>query len=146
MILLGKIAVGMAGAALAGVGILCSEGMVQVKVTQKEPAGHHINVIAPAVLCPLAAHFVPRRDLADASRQIEPWLPLVRAALDGLSDTGDVVLVEVREPGEHVEVAKSGGSIVVDVDDPAESVHVAVPIRAIAGTVDQIAVAKSTPQ
>jgi hypothetical protein len=146
MILLGKIALGMAGMALAGVGILCSEGMVQVKVIEKEPEGHHINVIAPAVLCPLAAHFVPRRELAHASRQIEPWLPVVRAALDGLRDTGDVVLVEVKEPDEHVTVAKSGGSIVVDVDDSGETVHVSTPIRAISSTVEQIAGATSTPQ
>jgi hypothetical protein len=146
MIVLGKIALGMAGTALAVVGILCSEGMVQVKVTEKEPQGHHINVIAPAALCPIAAHFVPRRKLADASREIQPWLPVVRAVLNGLRQTGDVVLVEVRERDEHVQVEKSGGSIVVDVDDPNETVHVSTPLRAISDTVEQLAAAASTPQ
>jgi hypothetical protein len=145
MVLLGKIALGMAGTALAGVGILCSEGMVQVKVIEKEPQGHHINVIAPALLCPISAHFVPRRELANASRDIEPWLPVVRAALDSLSASEDMTFVEVKEAGEHVTVAKSGGSIVVDVDDAEESVHVSTPIRAIASTVEQIA-SPSTPQ
>jgi hypothetical protein len=146
MILLGKIALGMAGTALAGAGILCSEGMVQVKVIENQPAGHHINLIAPALLCPIAAHFLPRRELANASREIQPWLPVVRAALDGLRDEGDVVLVEVKERNERVEVAKSGGSIVVDVDDPDETVHVSTPIRAISSTVEQLAAATSSPQ
>src|ERR1700740_13364 len=115
MILLGKIVLGMAATALAGVGILCSEGLVQVKVIEKQPQGHHINIIAPALIAPVAAHFVPRRDLADATREIQPYLPTIRATLDSLSDTDDVVLVEVNERDEHVRVAKLGGSIVVDV-------------------------------
>jgi hypothetical protein len=67
----------------------------------------------------------------------------IRAALDGLRDSDDVVLVEVNEPGQHVEVVKSGGSIVVDVDDAGETVHVSAPIRAISSTVDQLADAGS---
>jgi hypothetical protein len=139
MILFGKIVLGMAGTALAGIGILCSEGMVQVKVVEKHPQGHHINVIAPALLGPIAVHCVPRHDLADASRQIQPYLPTVRAALDALRDADDIVFVEVKERDQHVQVAKSGGSIVVDVDDPDETVHVSTPIRAIASVVEQVA-------
>jgi hypothetical protein len=143
MLLFGKVVLGMAGTALAGVGILCSEGMVQVKVIEKQPQGHHINVIAPALLGPIAVHFVPRHNLADASRQIRPYLPTVRAALDALRDADDVVFVEVRERDQHVRVAKSGGSIVVDVDDPDETVHVSTPVRAIAGVIEQVADANS---
>jgi len=68
---------------------------------------------------------------------------VVRAALDGLRDSDDVVLVEVNQPGEHVHVAKSGGSIVVDVDNAGETVHVSAPIRAISSTVGQLAAAGS---
>jgi len=146
MMLFGKIVLGMAGTALAGVGVLCSEGMVQVKVIEKHPQGHHINVIAPAVLGPIAVHFVPRHNLADASRQIKPYLPTVRAALDALRDADDVVFVEVKERDQHVQVAKSGGSIVVDVDDPDETVHVSTPIRAISSVIEQLADANSEPQ
>jgi hypothetical protein len=146
MMLLGKIVLGMAGTALAGVGVLCSEGMVQVKVIEKHPQGHHINVIAPALLGPIAVHFVPRGNLSDASRQIQPYLPTVRAALDALRDADDIVFVEVKERDQHVQVAKSGGSIVVDVDDPDETVHVSTPIRAISSVIDQIADADSSPQ
>jgi hypothetical protein len=139
MILLAKVALGMAGAAFVGAGLLCSEGFVQVKVDQKDPQGHHIDVIAPAALGPIAAHFIPARNLEDASRQIRPWLPVIDTSLDALRATNDIVLVEVSEPGQHVKVSKIGGSIVVDVNDQNETVHVSAPLRAIEGTVDDIA-------
>lgn len=106
---------------------LCSEGMVQVKVIEKAPQGHHINVIAPAMLGPIAVHFAPRREIENASRQMGPWVPAARAALESLREADDVVFVEVNEGNQRVKVAKSGGSIVVDVDDPVETVHVSTP-------------------
>jgi hypothetical protein len=143
MILLAKIALGMAGVAVAGAGVLCSGGVVNVKVIEKQPHGFHIHVIAPAMLVPMGVHFAPRRKLAQAARQIQPYMPVVRAVMDGLRDSDDVVLVEVKEPGEHVEVAKSGGSIVVNVDDADATVHVSTPIRAISSAVDQLVTASS---
>jgi hypothetical protein len=145
MVLLGKIVLGVAGTALAGFGVLCSEGMVQVTVIEKQPPGHHINVIAPALLGPIVVHFAPRRDIEKASGQLRPWLPVARVALDSLREADDVVFVEVKENDEHVKVAKSGGSIVVDVDDPGETVHVSTPIRAIQTTVEQLAAATTNP-
>ena len=145
MILLGKIVLGMAGVGLAGASVLCSEGLVHVKVIEKQPQGLHINVIAPAMLAPIAVHLAPQRELAQAARQIQPYMPVIRAALDGLRDSEDVVLVDVKDPGEHVEVSKSAGSIVVDVDDDAETVHVSTPVRAISSTVEQLAAATSNP-
>jgi hypothetical protein len=145
MILLGKIVMGMAGVGLAGASVLCSEGLVHVKVIEKQPQGVHINVIAPAMLAPIAVRLAPRRDLAQAARQIQPYLPVIRAALDGLRESEDVVLVDVTEPGEHVEVSKLGGSIIVDVDDEGETVHISTPVRAISSTVEQLAAATSNP-
>jgi len=143
MILLAKIAVGIAGVGLAGAGLLCREGVVNVRVIEKQPQGLHLHVIAPAMLAPIAVHLAPQRALANAAQQIQPYMPVIRAALDGLRDSDDVVLVEVKEPGEHVEVEKLSGSIIVDVDDPGETVHVSTPIRAISSTVDQLAAASS---
>lgn len=143
MILLGKIMLGVAGVGLAGASVLCSEGLVHVKVIEKEPQGVHINVIAPAMLAPIAVHLAPQRELAQAARQIQPYMPVIRAALNSLRESEDVVLVDVNEPGQHVEVMKSGGSIVVDVDDEGETVHVATPIRAISSTVEQVVAATS---
>ena len=141
MILLGKVALGITGAVFAGVGMLCSEGFVHVKVIEKQAQGHHINVIAPAMLAPIAAHFIPRRNLRDASQQFRQYLPAINTALKSLRQTDDFVIVEVKEPDEHVQVMKSGGSIVVEVDDPDETVDVSAPLRAMSDVVDQIAVA-----
>ena len=67
MIVLGKVALGIAGVAAAGVGLICSEGMIEVNVVERQPEVHHVYVIAPAMLVPIATHFIPRRDLGDAS-------------------------------------------------------------------------------
>jgi len=145
MILLGKIALGMASVGLAGAGVLCSEGVVHVKVIEKEPQGVHINLVAPALLAPIAMHLAPRRELAQAAGRIEPYVPVIRAALEGLRETDDVTLVEVKEPGDRVKISKLGVSIIVDVDDEGETVHVSAPIRAISSTVEQLAAAASNP-
>jgi hypothetical protein len=144
VILLGKIALGIVGTAVAGVGVLCSEGMIEVKVVERQPEVHHVYVIAPAMLVPIGMRFAPQRDLSRAAAQIRPWLPTIRAALDQLRESDDVTLVEVKEPGEHVRVAKEGGSIVVDVQDEDETVHVSTPIRAISSTIEQLAASGPT--
>jgi hypothetical protein len=143
MILLGKIALGLMGATVAGAGILCSDGFVEVKVNCDQPQQpQHIHVIAPAILAPIALRLVPNRKLARASEQIQPWLPTIHAALDGLSDSPDMTLVEVSDPGEYVHVAKDGSDLVVDVANSEETVHVSVPLRAIGGSVEAIAAAR----
>jgi len=144
VILLGKIALGIVGTAVAGVGVLCSEGMIEVKVVERQPEVHHVYVIAPAMLVPIGMHFAPQRDLSHAAAQIRPWLPTIRAALDQLRESDDVTLVEVKEPGEHVRVAKEGRSIIVDVQDENEAVHVSTPIRAISSTIEQLAASGPT--
>ncbi|MGA9882939.1 MAG: hypothetical protein WBQ34_04370 [Candidatus Acidiferrales bacterium] len=145
MLLLGKIVLGVTGVALAGAGALCSDGFVQVDVNGKTPQGHHIYVIAPAMLAPIAVRLAPRYALAQTADQMQPNMPVIRAVLSGLRGMDDGVIVEVKEPGEHVQVSKAGGSIVVDVDDPGETVHVSAPIRAISSAVEQLAADTSNP-
>jgi hypothetical protein len=141
MVLLGKVALGIAGTALAGVGLICSEGMIEVKVVEKQPEVHHVYVLAPAMLVPIATHFIPSRKLGRASAEIKPWMPTIRAALEQLRAGEDITLVEVREPDQHVLVTTSGGSVVVDVTDKDDIVHVSAPISAIESTVEQVAAA-----
>jgi hypothetical protein len=142
MVLLGKVALGIVGAAVAGVGLLCSEGMIEVNVVEKQPEAHHVYVLAPAMLVPITMHFIPSRKLRPAAAQIQPWMPTIRAALEQLRAGEDITLVEVHEPGQHVLVTKSGGSVVVDVTDKDEIVHVSAPIRAMESTAERIAAAK----
>ncbi|MGB7750701.1 MAG: hypothetical protein WCF88_04045 [Candidatus Acidiferrales bacterium] len=141
MILLGKVALGIAGTALAGVGLVCSEGMIEVNVVEKQPEAHHVYVLAPAMLVPIGTHFIPKHKLGQAAAEIQPWLPTIRAALEQLRAGEDITLVDMREPGQHVRVTKDGGSVVVDVTDEDETVHVSTPIRAIESTIEQVAAA-----
>lgn len=141
MILLGKIMLGIAGVSVAGVGLLCSEGLIEVNVVERQPEAHHVYVLAPAALVPMTVHFIPRREFGHASRELQPWIPTIRAALDDLRETEDVTLVDVIEPGQHVVVSKQGGSVVVDVNDHDETVRVSAPIRAISSTIEQVAAA-----
>jgi hypothetical protein len=89
-------------------------------------------------------HFAPKEKLAEASREIRPYLPTIRAAIEALRESEDITLVEVKEPGQHVRVVKSGGSIVVDVDDEENTVHVSTPIRAMSNAIEQLAATDST--
>jgi hypothetical protein len=141
MVLLGKVALGIAGTALAGIGLICSEGMIEVNVVEKQPEAHHVYVLAPAMLVPIAVHFVPSRKLGRAATEIQPWMPTIHAALEQLRASDDITLVEVREPGQHVLVTKDGGSVMVDVTDNDDTVHVSAPIRAIESTIEQVAAA-----
>jgi len=146
MILLGKIALGVAATAVAGVGLLCSEGMIVVNVVEKQPEHHHIYVPAPAMLLPIAMHLAPKGELAQASQEIRPYLPAIRAAMDQLRDCEDMTLAEVRGREEHVLVAKRGGSIVVDADTEDATVHVSTPIRAVSSAIEQLAAAAPPPE
>jgi hypothetical protein len=146
MVLLGKVVMGIAGTALAGLGLICSEGMIEVNVVEKQPETHHVYLLAPAMLVPIAMHFIPSRNLGHAAAEIKPWMPTIRAALEQLRAGEDLTLVEVREPGQHVIVAKSGGSMVVDVTDKDDIVHVSAPLRAIESTVEQVAAASPESQ
>jgi len=141
MILLGKVGMAIAGTALAGAGIICSEGMISVNVETRSPERHHVFVVAPAMLVPIAMHFIPKEHLADHTQEILPWLPTIRASLDALSEADDITFVEVKEPGQKVRVAKSGVSIVVDVNDNDETVHVSTPIRAMSSAIEELAAA-----
>jgi hypothetical protein len=145
MILLGKVGLGIVGTALAGAGIICSEGMISVNVETRQPEKHHVFVVAPAMLVPIAMHFVPKDRLGEPAREIQPWMPTIRAALDALSESDDITFVGVKEPGQNVRVTKNGGSIVVDVNGENETVHVSTPIRAMESAVEELAAASPAP-
>lgn len=139
MVLLGKLMLGFAGTMVAGMGVICSEGMIEVNVVQRQPEVHHVYVLAPAMLVPVATHFVPKDKMGDAAEQLRPYMPTIRAALDQLRESDDFILVDVKDKNEHVLVQKVGGSVVVDVKDQDETVHVSAPLRAISSTLEEVA-------
>ena len=143
MILAAKVALVCTGTVVAGATMLCSEGFLRVNVTERGPETHHINVMAPAMLVPIAVHlasyFAPSNKIEVTGERIEPWVPTIRAAIGELNNLDDMTLVEVNEPGDHVRIEKVGSSIVIEVDDQDATVHVSAPIRAISSAVRQIA-------
>ena len=144
MILLAKIGAGFLGTAMLAGAALSSEGFIAVKVHEKKANGTHLTLIVPAALVPATLHFVPKSDLKDAGRDIRPYLPVIDAAVPALEDCPDGVLVEVRDPGEHVLIQKVGGSVVIDVNDHDDIVHVSVPLRAAQSSIHQIAQSNQT--
>ena len=66
---------------------------------------------------------------------LEEWEPFVDALLEGLEECPDFTLVEVRDRGDWVKVAKRRGKIRVQVRDPDISLDVSVPIRPVRRTV-----------
>ena len=141
MILLAKLGVGVLGTAVVAGAALSSEGFIHVNVNEKAADGHHINLIVPAALVPVGLRFVPREHLAEAAQNLRANMAIIDAALPALEQCPDGVFVEVTDPGEHVLIAKSGGSVVIDVTDPDETVHVSVPLRAAESAIHQIAAA-----
>jgi len=69
MILLGKVGMAIVGTALAGAGIICSEGLISVNVETRTPEKHHVFVVAPAMLVPIAMHFIPKEHLAEHAHE-----------------------------------------------------------------------------
>ena len=143
MIFLAKLGVGILGTALVGGAALSTEGFIYVDVQEKHPGGTHVHILVPAALVPTALHFVPKHHFADKSHDMRDALPIIDAAVPALHDCPDGVLVEVKDPGEHVLVTKHGGSILVDVNDSDETVHVSVPLIAAQSAIHQIADAGS---
>jgi hypothetical protein len=141
MFLLAKVGIGIMGTVVTAGAMLCSEGFMQVKVHEKQVDGTNVSIVVPAALVPMTLHFVPNRKLSDASAKLRPYMPIIDAAIPALEDCPDGVLVEVKDPTDHVLIAKRGGSIVIDVNDGNDVVHVAVPLRAAHSAVREIAAA-----
>jgi hypothetical protein len=116
-----------------------SLGAVRVEVREKQPNGDHIHLILPAAVLPIGAAIAPREKIEEAARQVQPWLPTIRAASEELQRCPDTTFIEVENPREHVTIRKIGNALVIDVDSERETVHVSVPLKALEYTVGQLA-------
>ncbi len=116
--------------ALAGAYVV-HEGAVRVAVDEQVADGKHIHLLVPAVLVPVGMKFVPEQKLREAIVQARPWLPLIEAASQELARLPDSNLIEVRDPQDHVSIAKRGALLVIDVQSPRETVHVSVPLKTL---------------
>ena len=115
------------------VGVCLSSSCVVVDVRPAD--GPRIIVPIPLVFARAALTFAPDEathieipeldDYADVAEQIVQ-------IVDELLDAADGVLVEVRDGGEHVLIAKVGDQIEINVDGDEEQVTVRLPLTVIA--------------
>ena len=106
-----------------------TSGSVAVNVSHDD--GKQLSFSVPGSLAELALVLAPDDVWLEAGRELEPWLPAVRAVWGELSDAPDFVLVEVVGRHEHVRVEKRGRRLVVLVDEDDASIEVAIPLRAV---------------
>jgi hypothetical protein len=138
-VIFGKIALGVLGTVTLGGAVLCSEGLITVRVQEHKPNGSHVFVVAPAMLVPIGVRVAPHERLREIEGRVRPYLPTIRAAAEELAKCPNATFVEVQSPEEHVRISKGWGAIVIDVDDRDETVHVSVPIRAVQSAIEELA-------
>ena len=124
-----RVLLGIFGVVLLAGLVVYSEGAVTVYVHEKQPEGTRIWLPVPALLVEVGMRFVPADELREASTQVRPWLPAIRAASGELARCPDATLVEVKNSTEHVLISKLGNTLRVDVDDVNDTVHVSVPVE-----------------
>jgi hypothetical protein len=133
--------------ALIAVALTAWDGIITVRVREKTPGGHHICVVVPGIMVPVALYFIPARYFRSPhDAQLRLILPAVQRVADSLSSISDTVLVEIVSPSSHVIVRKQGRSVITDVDDSGDYVHVSVPLRAIRATARALASKKRTEE
>ena len=118
-------------------------GTVAVSVVEKQGDRTSIHLQIPAALIHVAVMFVPERKWRELRAQAGPELvrywPLVEAAMSGLRQSPDGLLVGVDGPGETVSITKRGDVLIVDVDSPDATVHVTMPLGAVTSVARHLA-------
>jgi hypothetical protein len=132
--ILAKIALGLCATVAVGTGYLVQDGFVHVGVDEYRADGTHVHLIVPAMAGPIAAYFVPERDLRGAERDLRPYLPMIREVAKELGKLPDTEFVEVRSGTDHVQIKKAGGGLNIEVESEQEHVRVWVPLRAVYDT------------
>jgi hypothetical protein len=111
--------------------IVAGTGVLVVDVREGGPSGHHIVLPVPLILAEAAARVAPHEktsiDLGEAHEPLAHIEPLIRA----LEECPDGLLVQVEEPGQHVEISKVGPMLQVRVHDGGEEVAVDLPVAMV---------------
>lgn len=131
MILLAKVALGVASTVAFATIYTFREGVIRVDVDEFRSGGSHVHFWVPAAVVPIAAHFTPSRHLRNAGEKVEPWLPTIRQLSKELQKYPHADFVDVQDGAQHVQVRTRDGKLQVDVHEPGQDVHVAVPIDTI---------------
>ena len=124
----------VASLATLGALVVASTGIIRFSIQEKQTGGTHLRLAVPAILIPVGLRLIPHDVWRSQAAQLQPWMPVVKAAADALRKSPDGTYVEVRSRSEYVNVAKRAGEMVIDVDDGADAVHIAFPVY-LAGSV-----------
>ena len=131
MVIIAKIALGMASTVALATVYTFREGVIRVDVDEFRAGGSHVHFWVPAAAVPMAVHFTPQRHLEKASAHIQEFLPTIRQLTKELEKYPNAEFVDVQDESEHVRVRTHAGKLEVDVTGPGESVHLACPIATI---------------
>jgi hypothetical protein len=131
MLLLAKIALGLASTVAFAAIYTFREGVIRVDVDEYRSGGSHVHLWVPAAVVPVALRFAPKDHLQDAAENIKPWIPTIRQLAKELEKYPEANLVEVVDGTDHVQIRTHAGKLQIDVLEPGESVHVAVPISTL---------------
>lgn len=139
MLMLAKVALGLgAAAAVAGVYVF-REGVIRVDVDEHRAGGTHLHLLVPAALVGTGLHFVPQEQLQCTSKDIQPYLPVLREVSKELEKYPDVELVDVSSERDHVRVAMVAGKLHIDaVSEDGDVVHVSVPAEVLNDVADEL--------
>ena len=136
------VVVGTAALVLLGAAVVAfSAGTVRVRVLEKKPGGDNVNLLLPALVVPMGLKLMPDEARRQAAARVGPWAPALEALSKELARTPDFVLVEVKNPQEHVLIRKQGRSLLIDVDTEDETVHISFPIKLMASVASEFDVA-----
>lgn len=130
----GTAAVMLGGILVVGAAVY-DAGAVRVSVDEKKVDGTHLHLIVPAAVVPVGLNLVPDRYFREASKEIQPWISVIKVATEELEKYPDLTLVEVDDMTDHVKITKQGHRLVIDVNTVDETVHVAVPFKTIRSAV-----------
>ena len=137
--LLAKIACGFAGTLVLAGAYTFREGVIRISVDEHKLNGEHHHLIVPAAAIPLAARFVPDREIQRAAEQAALLLPALREFAKQLRRMPDADLVEIRDDRQHVQIRTEAGKLRIDVDSPEETVHVSCPLLTIEDLAEELA-------
>ena len=138
MMLLAKAALGLGSTLVLAGAYTMREGVIRIDVDEYHSGGSHVHMWVPAAAVPMAMHFVPSKQLRDASENAREALPILHAVVKELKKYPDSEFVQIDDNDQHVRVRMHGGKLQIDVDAPDQKVHVLCPLSTIEDVTSQL--------
>jgi len=138
MIFLAKAALGIGATLILTGAYVFHEGVIQVSVDENRAAGSHVHIWVPAMVVPVALHFVPNHNLKEAAAKAGPYLPVLREVSKELAKYPEADLVEVLDANQHVHIAVHRGRVYIDAVSDNDDIHVSFPVETLSDVADRL--------